>query len=85
MIKTDLNEYNFPAETKIPLVHGFPCILKQKARGIMTTGQCMIFQTFINLEIRPVLKVYFLVFPLTKETGTAELNPLYLPVSLKLS
>ena len=56
MIYSDLVEYNFVGDTKAPLLRCFPCISKLKGGDIITTGQYMNFQTFSNLQFRPLLK-----------------------------
>ena len=59
MIYTDLIEYINAGETKTPLLRCYPFILKLKARDIKTTGQYMNYQTFSNLQFRPLLKNCF--------------------------
>ena len=59
MIYTDLIEYNIVDDTKVPLLHCFPVISKLKAGDIITTGQYMNYQTFSNLQFRPLLKNSF--------------------------
>ena len=59
MIYTDLIEYIFVGDTKAPLLRCFPFFSKLKARDIITTGQYMNYQTFSNLQFRPLLKKYF--------------------------
>ena len=59
MIYTDLIEYNIGADTKAPLLHCFPFISKLKSGDILTTGQYMNYQTFSNLQFRPLLKKSF--------------------------
>ena len=51
---TDLIEY-----TKAPLLHCFPFISKLMSRDIINTGQYLIYQTFSNLQFRPLLKKSF--------------------------
>ena len=59
MIYTDLIEYNIVGDTKAPLLRFFPFISKLKSGNIMTTGQYMNYQTFSNLQFRPLLKKSF--------------------------
>ena len=59
MIYSDLVEYNIVGNTKAPLLRCFPFISKLKGRDIITTGQCMNYQTFSNLQFRPLLKNSF--------------------------
>ena len=49
MIYTELVEYNNVGDTKTPLLNCFPFFSKLKAGDIITTGQCMNYQTFCNL------------------------------------
>ena len=65
MIYTDLIEYNIVGNTMAPLLRCFPFISKVKAGDIITTGQYMNNQTFSNLQFRPLLKFFFIVFTLT--------------------
>ena len=59
MIYTDLTEYNIKGDTKTPLLGCFLYISKLKAGDIITTGQYMNYQTFSNLQFRPLLKDSF--------------------------
>ena len=59
MIYTDLIEYNFVGDTKVPLLCCFPFISKLKPGDIITTGQYMNYQTFSNRQFRPLLKNSF--------------------------
>ena len=59
MIYTDPIEYNIVGDTKAPLLRCFPFISQLKAGDIMTTGQYMNYQTFSNLQFRPLLKNFF--------------------------
>ena len=59
MIYTDLIEYNIGGDTKAPLLRCFPFISKLKSGDIITTGQYMNYQTFSNLQFRPLLKNSF--------------------------
>ena len=59
MIYTDLTEYNIVGNTKAPLLRCFLFISKLKAGDIITIGQYMNYQTFSNLQFRPLLKNFF--------------------------
>ena len=59
MIYTDLIEYNIVGDTRAPLLRCLPFISKLKAGGIIATGQYMNYQTFSNLQFRPLLKNSF--------------------------
>ena len=59
IIYTDLIEYNIVGDTKAPLLRCFPSISKRKSGDIITTGQYMNYQTFSNLQFRPLLKNFF--------------------------
>ena len=58
MIYSDLVEYNIVGDTKAPLLRCFPFISKLKG-GDFITGQYMNYQTFSNLQFRPLLKNSF--------------------------
>ena len=59
MIYSDLVEYSVVGDTKAPLLRCFPFILKPKGGDIKRTGQFMNYQTFSNLQFRPLLKNSF--------------------------
>ena len=59
MIYTDLIEYNIVGDTKAPLLRCFLFNSKLKSGDIITTGQYMNYQTFSNLQFRPLLKNSF--------------------------
>ena len=59
MIYSDLVEYSIFGDTKAPLLRCFPFISKLKGGDIITTGQYMNYQTFGNLQFRPLLKNSF--------------------------
>ena len=59
MIYTDLIEYTIVGDTRARLLHCFACISNVKSGDIITTGQYMNYQTFSNLQFRPLLKNYF--------------------------
>ena len=64
MIYSDLVEYSIVGDTKTPLLRCFPFISKLKGGDIITTGQYMNYQTFSNLQFRPLLKTLFIVYTL---------------------
>ena len=59
MIYSDLVEYNIVGDTKTPLLQRVPFISKLKGGDIITTGQYMNYQTFSDLQFRPLLKNSF--------------------------
>ena len=59
MIYTDLVEYNIVGDTKAPLLHCILFVSKLKSGDIITAGQYMNYQTFSNLQFRPLLKNSF--------------------------
>ena len=59
MIYIDLVEYSIVGDTKAPLLRCFPFISKLKGGDIITTAQHMNYQTFSNLQFRPLLKNSF--------------------------
>ena len=59
MIHTDLIAYIILGDTKTPLLRCFFFISKLKAGDIIRTGQYMNYQTFSNLQFRPLLKNCF--------------------------
>ena len=59
MIYTDLIDYNIVGDTMAPLLRCFPFISKLKSGNIITTGQYTNYQTFSNLQFRPLLKNSF--------------------------
>ena len=59
MIYSDLVEYNIVGDTKTCLLRCFPFISKLKGGEIITSGQYMNYQTFSNLQFRPLLKNFF--------------------------
>ena len=59
MIYRDLVEYNIVGDTKATLLRCFPFISKLKRGDILTFGQYMNYQTFSNLQFRPLLKNSF--------------------------
>ena len=65
MIYTDLIEHKIVGYTKTPLLRCFLFISKLKAGDIITTEQNMNYHTFSNLQFRPLLKKFIIVFTLT--------------------
>ena len=59
MIYSDIVEYNIVGDTKVPLLSCFTFISKLKGGDNITTGLCMNYQTFSNLQFRPLLKNSF--------------------------
>ena len=59
MIYADLIEYKTIGDTEAPLLRCFPVIWKLKAGVTITTGQCMSYQTFSNLQFRWLLESSF--------------------------
>ena len=59
MIYTDLIEYNIVGDTKAPLLRCFIFISKLKSGDFIATAQYMNYQTFSNLQFRPLLKNSF--------------------------
>ena len=59
MIYSDLVEYNIVGDTKAPMLRCFPFISKLRGEDIITIGQYMNYQTFSNLQLRPLLKIFF--------------------------
>ena len=84
MIYTDLIEYKIVGDTKAPLLRCFPFILKLKSADIITTGQYMNYQTFSNLQFRPLLKNYFHSIHIDLRHTSCKKYPLYLSVTLVL-
>ena len=59
MIYSDVVEYSIVGDTKTLLLRCFPFISKLKGGDIITTGQYMNYQSFSNLQFRPLLKNSF--------------------------
>ena len=59
MIYSDPVEYNFVGDTITHLVRCFSIISKLKGGDFITTGQYMNYQTFSNLQFKPLLKNFF--------------------------
>ena len=58
-IYTDIVEYNIVGDTKAPLLRCFLFIFKLKSGDVITTGQYMNHQTFINIQFRRLLEKSF--------------------------
>ena len=84
MIYSDLVEYNIVGDTKAPLLRCFPFISKLKGGDIITTGQYMNYQTFSNLQFRPLLKKSFHSIHIDLRAHLVKQFPFYLSVSLAL-
>ena len=81
MIYTDLIEYNIVGDTKAPSLRCFPFIWKLKSGDIITTGQYMNYQTFSNLQVRPLLKNSFHSIHIDLRDTSVEKKP-FLSVSI---
>ena len=84
MVYRDLIENNIVGNTHAQLLRYFTFTSKLKSGDVITTGQCMNYQTFNNLQFRPLPKILFVVFTLSWETRSVKNYPLYLSVSLLL-
>ena len=81
-IYSDLVEYNIVGDTKAPLLRCFPFISKLKGGDIITTGQYMKYQTFSNLQFRPLLKNFFHSIHIDLRDTSGEKTPF---VSLRIT
>ena len=59
MIYSDLVEYSIVGDTKAPVLRCFPFVSKLKGGDIIINGQYMNYQTFSNLQFRPLLRNSF--------------------------
>ena len=59
MIYTDMIEYNIVGYTNAPLLRCFLFISRLKSGAILNTGQYLNYQTFSNLQFKPLLKNSF--------------------------
>ena len=75
MIYSDLVEYSIVGDTKAPLLRCFPFISTLKGGDIITTGQYMNYQTFNNLQFRPLLKNSFHSIHIDLRNPTGEKIP----------
>ena len=76
MVYTDLIKYIIVGDTNAPLLSCFPFISKLKAGAIITTGQYMNYQTFSNLQFRPLLKISFHSIQIDLRDMSGEKKPL---------
>ena len=72
---SNLVEYNLVGDTKAPLLRCFPFISKLNGGDIITTGQYMNYQTFSNLQFRPLLKNPFHSIHIDLEETSGEKIP----------
>ena len=79
-----LTEYNIVGDTKAPVLRCFPLSSKLKAGDIITIGQNKNYQTFSNLQFRPLLKNSFHSFHIDLRDTSGEKYPLYLSLLLVL-
>ena len=75
MIYNDLIEYNIVGDTKAPLLRCFPFFSKLKSGDIISTGQYLNYQTFSNLQFRPLLKNSFHSFDIDLRDTSDEQVP----------
>ena len=59
IIYTDLIEHNIVGDTEALLLRCFPFISRLKSGDLIITGQYMNYQTFSNLQFKPLLKNSF--------------------------
>ena len=65
MMCTEVIEYKIVGHTKASLLRCFLFVSKFKAEDNINTGQYMNYQTFSNLQLRPLIKFFFILFTLT--------------------
>ena len=70
-----LVEYNIIGNTKAALLRCFLFISKLKGRDIITTGEYMNYQTFSNLQFRPLLRSLFQGIHINLRSKSAEKKP----------
>ena len=75
MIYSDLVEYSIVEDTKAPLLRCFPYISKLNGGDIITTGQHMNYQTFSNLQFRPLPKIFFHIIHIDLRATSGEKIP----------
>ena len=75
MLYTDLIEYNMFGNTKAPLLRCFSFISKLKGGDIKITAQYMNYQSFSNLQFRPLLKNLFHSFHIDLKDTRGEQIP----------
>ena len=76
MIYSDIVEYNIVGDTKASLLRCFPFISKLKGGDSITTGQYMNYQTFSNLQFRPLLKNSFYSIHIDLRDPSGEKRPI---------
>ena len=79
-----LVEYIFVGDTKAPLLRCFLFISNLNGGDIITAGQYKNYQTFSNIQFRPLLKNDFYSIHIDLRDTSGEKNPLYLLVSLAM-
>ena len=84
MLYTSLIEYNIVGDAKTPLLRCFLFISKLKSGDIKTTGHYMNYQTFSNLQFRPLLNNSLHSIHIDFRDTSGEKYVLYLSVSLVL-
>ena len=75
MIHSDVAEYNLVGDTKVPWLRCFPFNSKLRGGDIITTGQYMNYQTFSNLQFRPLLKSFFRSIHIDLRNTSGEKTP----------
>ena len=75
MIYTDLIEYNIVGDTKAPLLRCFLFMSKLKSGDIITTRQYMNYQTFSNLQFKPLLRNSFYIIHIDLRDTSGEKKP----------
>ena len=72
---TDLIEYRIVGVTKTVLLRSLRLFSKFKAGDNMATGQYMNYQTFKNMQLRPLLKNFFHSYHIDFRDTTGEKRP----------
>ena len=81
IINTDLIEISFVGDTKVLVLRCFLFISKLRAGDVITTGQCLNYETFSNLQLRPVPKTSFNNTPIEFRCTRGDKNP-FVPVGI---
>ena len=76
IIYSNIVEYSIVGDTKAPLLRCFLFISKLKGGDIITTGQYMNYQTFTNLQFRPLLKNSFHIIHIDLRNTSGDKIPL---------
>ena len=84
MIYCNLVEYNIVGDTKAPMLRCFAFISKLKGGKIITTGQYMNYQTFSNLQFRPLIKKSFHSIDIDLRDTSGEKIPLVTVSNIQL-